>query len=165
MDLRWPSSSRRTTVVRPCSPGSSSCHQVSPSIASGKQTSRCCWATSDAVIGEGQVPHGSGGAVVLSVMPISSITPGPGHGRFRTCGPESVPSDVDMNAARTYQIRTFGCQMNFHDSERLAGLLEESGYQHAEGDQVPDVVVFNTCAVRENADNRLYGNLGQLLPV
>jgi len=70
-----------------------------------------------------------------------------------------------MNAARTYQIRTFGCQMNFHDSERLAGLLEESGYQRADGDQVPDVVVFNTCAVRENADNRLYGNLGQLLPV
>jgi tRNA-2-methylthio-N6-dimethylallyladenosine synthase len=70
-----------------------------------------------------------------------------------------------MNAARTYQIRTFGCQMNFHDSERLAGLLEESGYQRAGRDEVPDVVVFNTCAVRENADNRLYGNLGQLLPV
>ncbi len=70
-----------------------------------------------------------------------------------------------MNAARTYQIRTFGCQMNFHDSERLAGLLEESGYRRADGDSVPDVVVFNTCAVRENADNRLYGNLGQLLPV
>src|SRR6516225_1625990 len=98
-------------------------------------------------------------------MGISSITAGPGHGRFRTCSRESVPSDVDMNAARTYQIRTFGCQMNFHDSERLAGMLEESGYRRAEGDQVPDVVVFNTCAVRENADNRLYGNLGQLLPV
>ena len=66
---------------------------------------------------------------------------------------------------RTYQIRTFGCQMNLHDSERLAGLLEQSGYQRAAGDTVPDVVVFNTCAVRENADNRLYGNLGQLLPV
>jgi len=70
-----------------------------------------------------------------------------------------------MNAVPTYQIRTFGCQMNFHDSERLAGLLEESGYRRADGDKVPDVVVFNTCAVRENADNRLYGNLGQLLPV
>ena len=64
---------------------------------------------------------------------------------------------------RTYEIRTHGCQMNVHDSERLAGLLEEAGYSRA-GDDAPDVVVFNTCAVRENADNRLYGNLGQLLP-
>src|ERR1017187_458229 len=70
-----------------------------------------------------------------------------------------------MSATRTYQIRTHGCQMNMHDSERLAGLLEEAGYRPAPGDATPDVVVFNTCAVRENADNRLYGNLGQLLPV
>jgi tRNA-2-methylthio-N6-dimethylallyladenosine synthase len=70
-----------------------------------------------------------------------------------------------MNDARTYQIRTYGCQMNFHDSERLAGLLEEAGYQRVEAGGTPDVVVFNTCAVRENADNRLYGNLGHLLPV
>jgi tRNA-2-methylthio-N6-dimethylallyladenosine synthase len=55
--------------------------------------------------------------------------------------------------------------MNAHDSERLAGLLEDAGYQRAADGAVPDVVVFNTCAVRENADNRLYGNLGQLLPV
>ena len=70
-----------------------------------------------------------------------------------------------MTASRTYQLRTYGCQMNVHDSERLAGLLEEAGYRRAADDAVPDVVVFNTCAVRENADNRLYGNLGQLLPV
>ena len=66
---------------------------------------------------------------------------------------------------RTYEIRTFGCQMNVHDSERLAGLLEQAGYQPADADSAADVVVFNTCAVRENADNRLYGNLGHLLPV
>ncbi|HEY2309344.1 MAG TPA: tRNA (N6-isopentenyl adenosine(37)-C2)-methylthiotransferase MiaB [Streptosporangiaceae bacterium] len=70
-----------------------------------------------------------------------------------------------MNTVRSYEIRTYGCQMNFHDSERLAGLLEESGYQRVDQGAVPDVVVFNTCAVRENADNRLYGNLGHLLPV
>ncbi|MGI8762173.1 MAG: tRNA (N6-isopentenyl adenosine(37)-C2)-methylthiotransferase MiaB [Jatrophihabitantaceae bacterium] len=69
-----------------------------------------------------------------------------------------------MNAApRTYDIRTHGCQMNVHDSERLAGLLEDAGYVRARGEDV-DLVVFNTCAVRENADNRLYGNLGQLYP-
>jgi tRNA-2-methylthio-N6-dimethylallyladenosine synthase len=67
--------------------------------------------------------------------------------------------------SRTYEVRTHGCQMNVHDSERIAGLLEASGYRRPEAGATPDVVVFNTCAVRENADNRLYGNLGQLLPV
>src|SRR5882762_6557414 len=66
---------------------------------------------------------------------------------------------------RTYEVRTYGRQMNVHDSERLRGLLEDAGYVRApEGDQA-DVVVFNTCAVRENADNRLYGNLGHLASV
>ena len=65
---------------------------------------------------------------------------------------------------RTYEIRTYGCQMNVHDSERLAGLLEAAGYAKAMGGADPDLVVFNTCAVRENADNRLYGNLGHLYP-
>jgi tRNA-2-methylthio-N6-dimethylallyladenosine synthase len=68
-------------------------------------------------------------------------------------------------SSRTYEVRTFGCQMNVHDSERLAGLLESAGYVRADDGVTPDVVVLNTCAVRENADNRLYGNLGQLLPV
>jgi tRNA-2-methylthio-N6-dimethylallyladenosine synthase len=52
-----------------------------------------------------------------------------------------------------------------HDSERLSGLLEAAGYVRAGDQEQADVVVFNTCAVRENADNRLYGNLGQLAPV
>jgi tRNA-2-methylthio-N6-dimethylallyladenosine synthase len=67
-------------------------------------------------------------------------------------------------SARTYQVRTYGCQMNVHDSERLSGLLEQAGYVPAPDGAVPDVVVLNTCAVRENADNRLYGNLGHLRP-
>ncbi|MCF0097091.1 tRNA (N6-isopentenyl adenosine(37)-C2)-methylthiotransferase MiaB [Micromonospora sp. MH99] len=67
---------------------------------------------------------------------------------------------------RTYQVRTYGCQMNVHDSERISGLLEQAGYVRApQADDTPDIVVFNTCAVRENADNRLYGNLGHLRPV
>jgi tRNA-2-methylthio-N6-dimethylallyladenosine synthase len=70
-----------------------------------------------------------------------------------------------VDRQRTFEIRTYGCQMNMHDSERLAGLLEQAGYRKAETGAEPDVVVFNTCAVRENADNRLYGNLGHLLPV
>ena len=75
--------------------------------------------------------------------------------------PTPAPHD---DVARTYEVRTYGCQMNVHDSERLSGLLEDSGYRRADGG-VADVVVFNTCAVRENADNRLYGNLGHLLSV
>ncbi len=67
-------------------------------------------------------------------------------------------------SARTYEVRTYGCQMNVHDSERLSGLLEDAGYVRADESVTADVVVFNTCAVRENADNRLYGNLGQLVP-
>jgi len=65
---------------------------------------------------------------------------------------------------RSYDVVTYGCQMNVHDSERISGLLEDAGYVRvADGDSA-DVVVFNTCAVRENADNRLYGNLGHLAP-
>jgi len=64
-------------------------------------------------------------------------------------------------AQRTYEVRTYGCQMNVHDSERLSGLLEDAGYVVGEFDK-SDVVVFNTCAVRENADNKLYGTLGIL---
>ena len=54
--------------------------------------------------------------------------------------------------------------MNVHDSERLAGLLEAAGYLRAPDGDDADVVVFNTCAVRENADNKLYGNISHLAP-
>ncbi len=64
--------------------------------------------------------------------------------------------------ARTYRVRTFGCQMNEHDSERIAGLLEADGLRPAADDEQPDVMVLNTCCIRENADNKLYGNLGHL---
>jgi len=73
-------------------------------------------------------------------------------------------STTTQERGRTYQIRTYGCQMNVHDSERLSGLLEEAGYAKAADGLPADVVVFNTCAIRENADNRLYGSLGNLLP-
>jgi tRNA-2-methylthio-N6-dimethylallyladenosine synthase len=66
---------------------------------------------------------------------------------------------------RSYEIRTFGCQMNVHDSERLAGMLEDAGYTPATEGAAPDLVVFNTCAVRENADNKLYGTLGHMRPL
>ena len=60
---------------------------------------------------------------------------------------------------RTYLVETHGCQMNVHDSERIGGLLEAEGYLPATAGAEPDLVVFNTCAVRENADQKLYGSL------
>ena len=65
-------------------------------------------------------------------------------------------------AGKRYFIRTFGCQMNEHDSERIAGLFESDGMTRTDGYAAADVVYINTCTIRENADNRLYGNLGQL---
>lgn len=86
-------------------------------------------------------------------------------------------TETPLSLPRTYLVRTLGCQMNQHDSERLAGLLEEAGLVPVEsvpeaaargtdaGDGGADVVVLNTCSVRENAANRLFGNLGQLASV
>ena len=65
-------------------------------------------------------------------------------------------------SGQQYFIRTFGCQMNEHDSERIAGLFELDGMVAANGYETADVVYVNTCTIRENADNRMYGHLGQL---
>ena len=79
--------------------------------------------------------------------------------------PSAAPRTLVRCDAGPTRCAPYGCQMNVHDSERLAGLLEDAGYvalprrRRADG---ADVVVFNTCAVRENADNKLYGNLGHL---
>ncbi len=67
-----------------------------------------------------------------------------------------------MSSPKTFAIRTFGCQMNEHDSERLAGLLAADGLVPATSDDEADVIVLNTCCIRENADNKLYGTLGHL---
>jgi tRNA-2-methylthio-N6-dimethylallyladenosine synthase len=69
-----------------------------------------------------------------------------------------------VSSARTYVIQTLGCQMNVHDSERIAGSLDAAGYIPAQEGTEADLVVFNTCAVRENADNKLYGHLSFLAP-
>ncbi|MFJ4650026.1 tRNA (N6-isopentenyl adenosine(37)-C2)-methylthiotransferase MiaB [Nocardia sp. NPDC088792] len=77
----------------------------------------------------------------------------------------SARGEAVRDDARTYEVRTYGCQMNVHDSERLSGLLEDAGYIKADAGATADLVVFNTCAVRENADNKLYGTLGHLAPI
>ncbi|WP_203135712.1 tRNA (N6-isopentenyl adenosine(37)-C2)-methylthiotransferase MiaB [Microbacterium sp. JZ31] len=84
--------------------------------------------------------------------------------------PSSAPTLIEPSPAaltvdgrpRSYEVRTFGCQMNVHDSERLAGSLESAGYVRAEAGVDADVVIINTCAVRDNAAGKLYGTLGHL---
>jgi tRNA-2-methylthio-N6-dimethylallyladenosine synthase len=79
-----------------------------------------------------------------------------------TSPPSSSDQPPAADPARTYTVRTFGCQMNEHDSERIAGLLEADGLRPADRPDEADVVVLNTCCIRENADNKLYGHLGHL---
>ncbi len=79
------------------------------------------------------------------------------HGR----APEDAVRAGD-GRPRTFHIRTFGCQMNEHDSERLAGALVADGLVATPDMESADVVVFNTCCIRENADNKFYGHLGNL---
>jgi tRNA-2-methylthio-N6-dimethylallyladenosine synthase len=69
---------------------------------------------------------------------------------------------VPTRTGKQYFIRTFGCQMNEHDSERIAGQFELDGMTATDGFDTADVVYVNTCTIRQNADNRMYGNLGQL---
>lgn len=66
---------------------------------------------------------------------------------------------------KSYYIDTYGCQMNAHDSESLAGILEIMGYVPAQAREEADIIVFNTCCVRENAENRIKGNIGAVKPL
>ncbi len=75
-----------------------------------------------------------------------------------------IVTAMTSDGPRSYVLRTYGCQMNEHDSERIAGLLEAEGMVLADSEDDADVVVLNTCCIRENADNKLYGNLGHLKP-
>ncbi len=64
-------------------------------------------------------------------------------------------------SAKSYHLTTFGCQMNEHDSERMKGMLEALGYREAGSREDADLILFNTCSIRESADNRFIGNLGE----
>ena len=63
---------------------------------------------------------------------------------------------------KKYLIVTYGCQMNVHESEKIAGILRSRGYEECKDEQEADIIVFNTCCIRENAENHAYGNIGAL---
>ena len=67
-----------------------------------------------------------------------------------------------MSNLKKYFITTYGCQMNVHESEKLAGILSSLGYEKADNETSADVIVFNTCCIRENAVKRAEGNIGAL---
>ena len=69
---------------------------------------------------------------------------------------------MSIKEIKTYKIVTFGCQMNARDSEKLAGVLEDKGFTEVADENTADIVIFNTCTVRENANQKLYGHIGQL---
>src|SRR5471030_1720151 len=67
-----------------------------------------------------------------------------------------------QNTELKYYIETWGCQMNEEDSEKLSGMLKRIGYESTENKEDASIIIFNTCCVRENAENKVYGNLGRL---
>ena len=68
----------------------------------------------------------------------------------------------ELSRPMYFTIKTFGCQMNARDSEKIHGILENIGYVEASENDTPDLILFNTCTVRENANLKVYGNLGNL---
>ena len=78
---------------------------------------------------------------------------------------QAAKSLVDIGQGKNYHIKTFGCQMNEHDSEGIAGILEQMGYAVTDEEASADIIVLNTCAIRENAENRVFGELGRLKPL
>ncbi|TCZ80036.1 tRNA (N6-isopentenyl adenosine(37)-C2)-methylthiotransferase MiaB [Paenibacillus albiflavus] len=99
------------------------------------------------------------------------IKSGPSHQDEKRRGREevqvfyenAVPEELqELGKGKYYLIYTFGCQMNEHDSETMKGLLEQMGYQSTEDRKQADVILLNTCAIRENAEDRVFGELGHL---
>ncbi|MFM1650910.1 tRNA (N6-isopentenyl adenosine(37)-C2)-methylthiotransferase MiaB [Brevibacillus sp. B_LB10_24] len=75
----------------------------------------------------------------------------------------SIPEDMEgIGKGKRYLVRTYGCQMNEHDSETISGILEQMGYAPANDEAEADIVLFNTCAIRENAEDKVFGELGHM---
>lgn len=77
----------------------------------------------------------------------------------------TVKNISNIGIGKNYHIKTYGCQMNEHDSEGIAGILEQLGYVACDEEAMADIIILNTCAIRENAENRVFGELGRLKPL
>lgn len=86
-----------------------------------------------------------------------------GKSQVQVIGFDDIPEDmIGIGKDKHYIIRTYGCQMNSHDSETMAGILETMGYKSTEIEREADIILFNTCAIRENAEDKVFGELGRL---
>src|SRR5690606_26517310 len=79
---------------------------------------------------------------------------------------DAIPEDMrEVGRGKHYLIKTYGCQMNVHDSETIAGILQQMGYRPTDREEDADVILLNTCAIRENAEDKVFGELGRLKPL
>src|SRR5690625_1798311 len=77
-----------------------------------------------------------------------------------------IPEDIaNIGEGKKFLIRTYGCQMNEHDTEVMAGILTEMGYESTADKNEADIILLNTCAIRENAENKVFGEIGHLKPL
>ena len=72
---------------------------------------------------------------------------------------------IGLGNNKTYMVKTYGCQGNIADSEKICGIMDALGFKEVFSEEESDIIFFNTCAIRENAENRIYGELGRLLPL
>ena len=75
---------------------------------------------------------------------------------------EINPDYKTLGIGKSYFVKTYGCQMNVHDSENIRAMLEEMGYKEASNMEDADLILLNTCAIRENAHNKVFGMLGRI---
>lgn len=86
-----------------------------------------------------------------------------GKEQVQVLGFDGIPEDMrNVGIGKKFMIMTYGCQMNTHDSEVMAGIFEQMGFTSTENEKEASVILFNTCAVRENAEDRVFGELGRL---
>ena len=83
---------------------------------------------------------------------------------------ENIVFEIDqkyqnIGINKTYMVKTYGCQGNIADSEKICGIMDNLGFVEVKEEKDADVLFFNTCAIRENAENRIYGELGRLYPL
>ncbi|MDI3256313.1 MAG: tRNA (N6-isopentenyl adenosine(37)-C2)-methylthiotransferase MiaB [Kyrpidia sp.] len=102
--------------------------------------------------------------IFIEDLPGGRHRPGPDERRQVDCraAARSVP---EVGRGKRFLIKTYGCQMNEHDSEIMAGMLREMGYRPAGSVDEADLILFNTCAVRENAEDKVFGEIGRLKPL
>src|SRR5438876_3443038 len=94
---------------------------------------------------------------------VHQVAPRSGHRRSSSAFTSREAAELEFRLVRRYHVTTFGCQMNAHDSERIKGMLEELGLGEAASQEEADVIVFNTCTIREKPDTKFAAHIGQAI--